>query len=414
MPTLPDPRTLLAVALLALLLAATPVAADAAFSPTEPDTETQVDPVASLVALDNTTNQATPETVSRREFGTADVDVAGAVGIGATQLHGRHDELTFVERLDSATEETAQLDVVRATIATVDSRTSALDDRQAQLFRAYSNDSLSTETFLRRLARIDAAAAQQSALVDQIGTRATATPGLSLSVAVEKNLANLRARLVLLPSPVTDRLAAGLSGRDGAQTVYIEGAEQGLVLATADDTYRREATLRSNWAPGQDDQFTGDDGPRITAAYRFAGTLYPWLFGNAIGDPSIRGFGDTTVYLIEGDHPQGEIWTYLDGATRSVFRERQTKRPDVVPITGTTTSTAADLAVRVETTGETGPMRVTVTRPGTDTPVDAEIAVNGHRIGRTGDDGQLWTVEPTAWARVNATTVESGVTALVR
>jgi hypothetical protein len=414
MPAPPDPRSLLAVALLALLLAATPVVADAASSLTEPGVDTQTDPVASLVALDNTTNQATPENVSRSEFGAADVDVAGAVGIGATRLHGRHDELTFVERLDSAAEGTAQLGVVRATIATVDSRTSTLDDRQARLFRAYSDGSLSTETFLRRFARIDAAATQQSALVDQIGTRATATPGLSLPVAVEKDLANLRARLVLLPSPITDRLAAGISGQAGTQTVYIEGAEEGLVLATADSTYRREATLRSNWAPDRDDQFTSDDGPRITAAYRFAGTLYPWLFGNAIGDPSIRGFGDTTVYLIEGDHPQGEIWTYLDGATRSVFRERQTKRPEVAPVTGTTTSTADDLAVRVETTEETGPMRVTVTRPDVDTPVDAEIAVDGHRVGRTGDDGQLWTVEPTPPARVNVTTGESDVTVLVR
>jgi len=408
----PEPRTLLALALLGLLLAATPVAADAASSLNE--TGAQVDPLASLVALDNTTNLATPENVSRREFGAANVDVAGAVGIGATRLHGRHDSLTFVERLDGAADRSAQLDLVRETIASVEDRTSALDDRQARLFRTYSNGSISTETFLRRLARLDAAATQQSALVGQIGTQAAATPGLSLPVAVEKDLANLRARLVLLPSPITDRPAAGLAGTAETRTVYIEGADEGLVLATVNETYIREATVRSNWAPDRTDQFASDDGPRITAAYRFAGTLYPWLFANAIGDPSIRGFGDTTVYLIEGNHPQGEIWTYLDGATQSVFRERQTKRLGAVPVTGTVTSTADDLAIRVETTQDTGPMRVTITRPGTDTPVDAEIAVDGHRVGRTGEDGQLWTIEPTGVARVNATTVEGDVTVVVQ
>lgn len=412
MADVPDPRTLLAFALLGLLIVATPAIAGAASSPT--GTGTQVDPLASLVALDNTTNQATPENVSRREFGAPNVDVAGAVGVGATRLHGRHDSLTLVERLDSAADQTAQLDIVRGTIATAEARTAALDDRQAQLFRAYSNGSLSTETFLRRLARLEAAATQQTTLVDQIGTQAAATPGLSLPVTVEKNIANLRARLVLLPSPVTDGLAAGVSGTTEAQTIYIEGADEGLVLATVDETYTREATVRSNWDPGQPDQFTSDDGPRITAAYRFAGTLYPWLFANAIGDPSIRGFGDTTVYLIEGNHPQGEILTYLDGATQSVFRERQTKRLEAIPITQVTTNAADNLAVRVETTEDTGPMRVNVTRPGTGAPVDAEVTVDGHRVGRTGDDGHLWTIEPTGPVSVNATATEGDVTVFVR
>lgn len=398
------PLALVGVLVIGLLL--TGLGAGAATSP-HPALDPPEGPGA-VVTLADTPNQATPSGVTRRTYAQADLDVASAVSVGATRIGGRHAELTLEERLERVETSTGRLDVATDALTGVERRLDRLDDSQRRLLTAYSNDEVSTRTFLRRLGVVRVAAAQERALLDRLSERAEGSTRLSLPVETQTQIARLRGTLVALPNPVVDRIVAGTAGADGSQTVYLQAASDGLVAATIDDgTYLRQATLRADRSPGEPNQFTG-----ITLAYNRAGELYPWVFENAIGSPSLSGFGDSSVYLVESSHPQGELRAYLDGATRNVFHETQANAPETVPVALTRTASTDSLRLQVNATHPTGPMWVTVTRPDgpNATAVDATVRVNGQHVGTTGADGRLLTLQPAGSFRVNATAGTANVT----
>jgi hypothetical protein len=410
MTALHGPRLLALVGLLVagLLLAGAGAGAGAGAVTSEPPaTDPQAGPGAVLTLAD-TPNQAALSGVTRRTYAQADLDVASAVSVGATRVGGRHAELTLEERLERAGSPSARLGVVTDALAGIEQRFDRLGDRQRQLLTAYSEDEIETPAFLRRVGAVRVAAAQERALLDRLGERAGGSPRLSLPVETQTQVARLRGSLVALPNPVLDRVIAGTTGARGSRTVYLEAASDGLVAATVDDgTYLRQATLRADRSPGEPNRFES-----ITAAYERAGELYPWVFENAIGSPSLSGFGDASVYLIEASHSQGDLQAYLDGATRNVFHETQTNAPEAVPVALTRAASTDSLRVQVNATHPTGPMAVAVTRPENPntTAVDATVRINGQRVGTTGDDGRLLTVQPAGSFRVNATAGAANVT----
>ena len=348
----------------------------------------------------NTTGQASPDSVTQRGYARADVDVAGAVSVGAARLEGRHEALTFTTRLDRAETDDERASAVNATLDDVRANLDRLDARHAQLVAAHGEGALTDDAFLRRLAVIEAAADRQRTLLGEADTRTRAAGLTSLPVSVQTRIARLQADTVVLPNPVAERTVRAVGGTGPARTLYVESGATGLVTATvADGTHHRVATLRDQRRPDAPDQFGADVG----VAFERAEELYPWLFENAIGSPSARGFGFTSVYLIQASHPQGEFRAYIDGATRTTFHEIQSKEPEAVPLTGNRTAVGDDLAVRVETTYPGGPMRVTVTRPNTGLGSEAAVRVNGQRVGTTGPGGTLVTVQPAGGFTVNAT-----------
>ena len=407
MSALPGPRLLALVGLLAVGF----LAAGAGAGAVAPPDRAALDPAegaGAVVTLTDTPNQATPGGVTRRTYAQADLDVASAVSVGAARIGGRHAELTLGERLERADRGSGQLGVVTDTLSGIESRLDRLDDRQHRLLTAYGEDEVSTRTFLRRLGMVRVAAAQERALLDRVSERTTGSTSLSLPVETQTRVARLRGALVALPTPVVDRIVDGTTGVDDPGTVYLQAASDGLVAATVDDgTYLRQATLRADHSPGEPNQFTG-----ITRAYDRAGELYPWVFENAIGSPSLSGFGDSSVYLVEASHPQGDLRAYLDGATRNVFHETQANAPEAIPVSLTRTASGDDLRLRVNATHPTGPMWVTVTRPGgaNATAVDATVRIDGQRVGTTGSDGRLLTLQPAGSFRVNATAGPANVT----
>ena len=407
MTALQGPRVLALVGLLAVGLLLAGVGAGAVASPGSPAVDPP-DGSGAVVTLADTPNQATPSGVTRRTYAQTDLDVASAVSVGATRIGGRHAELTLDERLERAGTPSARLAAVTDTLAGIERRLDRLDDRQRRLLTAYSEGAVSTRTFLRRLGLVRVAAAQERALLDRVSERAEGSTSLSLPVATQTRVARLRGTLVALPNPVVDRVVAGTTGADGPGMVYLQAASGGFVATTIDDgAYLRQATLRTDRSPGQSNQFTS-----ITVAYDRAGELYPWVFENAIGSPSLSGFGDSSVYLVEASHPQGDLRAYLDGATRDVFHETQANAPEAVPVALTRTASTDRLRLQVNATHATGPMWVTVTRPGgpNATAVDATVRVNGQRVGTTGADGRLLTLQPAGSFRVNATAGTANVT----
>jgi hypothetical protein len=198
-----------------------------------------------------------------------------------------------------------------------------------------------------------------------------------------------------------------------------------VVLATVSGSefnrqYVREAYLPEVRDPGGTDQFRTDRGYDLEAARTRASELYPWTFENAgptstglrTGEPYLYRAG---VYSVTVDHPhgaagQGDLVTYIDGASGEVFREVQLKDLSEVPTAEPRVNRSAGLYVAVNRTHPGGPVAVFVRSNATGSPVDASVAIDGEPIGRTGSDGQLWTVAPRTAFTVRVTTETGNVT----
>jgi len=368
------------------------------------DASTVDDGFPAVTTVPNTTNYLSTGSTDRASYVRSDVDVAAAAGMSAQQLHARHDRGAFDARFEAAGSESDRVDLVRETANSTESRIDRLDARHEALLAAYSNGTLSRETTIRRLARLSVAAGTARATLQHVADRVENTPG-SVPVTLETRLSDLQNVLVTLPDPVEDRVEAGLAGERDPVVVYAGGTGNGLVLATVDEgEFVRTATARDDYAPDQPDQFEGGEDRDVILALQRGGELYPWAYGNDIGGPQIRGFGSTGVYLIRVDYAHGDLRTYLSGGTTNAFHEIQTQDPEGVPTTDTTSTAADSLNVTVETTTASGPTRVRLIQPSTNAPLNGTVLIDGRPVGETGDDGELWTVQPAGQFRVNATT----------
>jgi hypothetical protein len=362
---------------------------------------------ADLTAVPNTTNALTIGEPARQTYVRSDVDVVAAAAMSAQRLHARHDNRVFDSQLAA---DAGGLDLVRDRVDRAETRLETLDGWYDATLGAYSNGTLSEEAFLRRIARLSAAAESVTDHLQHVTTRAEESPTVAVPVSLNTRISDLRTELVTLPDPVKQRVAEGLAGEREPSVVYAGGTGGGLVLAAAEGVeFTRTATLREARAPDSEDQFEADEGRSAVLALQRGGELYPWAYDNAIGTPQVRGFGNTAVYLIRVDHPQGSIESYLSGGTRDVFHEIQTQRAGQVPVTDTRTARGNSLNVTVGTTTPTGPMRVTLIQPSTGAPLDGTVSIDGTAVGRTGDDGRLYTVQPAGQFRVNASTGANSV-----
>jgi len=388
---------LVALALLAVLAVVT--GTTGAVAP-QADARTVDDGFREMSGVENTTNYLSPESIDRSAYVRGDVDVAAAAGASAQRLQAEHERRVFDSRFDRASE-TERIALVREEADSIEARLARLDARHAALLAAYSNGTLSAETTMRRFVVLSIEAESARDRLEHVSERAD---DLDAPVGLDTRLTDLQTTLVTLPNPVSDRAEAGLTGERDPAVVYAGGGQSGIVLATLDDgEFVRTATARSDYAPDQSDQFEEADGRDVILALQRGGELYPWTYENDIGGPQIRGFGNTGVYLIRVDYAHGVLQTYLSGGTTNAFHEIQTQNPDGVPVSETAIQATDSLNVTVETTTGTGPMRVSLIQPSTGAPLDGTVMVDGQFVGRTGDDGTLWTVQPTGQFSVNVT-----------
>jgi hypothetical protein len=398
-----------ALTALALLLAVTAITAGAAStgatdSPPFDSTSPTVDgSPADVTVISNATNYLSVGTPDRQTYVRSDADVTAAAGMSVERLRGNYADRVFDREFQSAGGD--RLTPVRDRVDAAEDRLDRLDARYDTLLDVYSNGSLSRETFLRRVARLSAQTSSVEGTLEHVSTRVDESPGTSLPIRLSTRISDLQTEQITLPDPVRERVRAGLSGRDDPAVVYVGGTTDSLVLATVDgEELTRTATVRDAYAPDQPDQFEEAEGRSVVLALQRGGELYPWAYDNAIGTPQVRGFGNTAVYLVRVEHPQGNLETYLSGGTRDAFHEIQTLRAGQIPVTATTTSPTDSLNVTVATTSPTGPMRVSLVQPSTGAPLEGTVRVNGEAVGRTGDDGELYTVQPAGQFQVNATT----------
>jgi len=351
-----------------------------------------------IVAATNTTDYLMPpeDEQTRESVRRAAVDVAGAVAGSAERLHGRHRQLTFDEAFADV-EGDRRLTLIEARAADIEAHIARLQTAKRDVVRALRDGEVTGDTFLRRLATIQAAARAEAGLIDGIESN-VATAADIPPLRVQTRLDSLRVGLLPIEGPVTDAVADAVAARNGALRVYVLAGAESEVFATVENgTYVRESFVGSQYRPGATPQFD------IAQALARAQALYTWTNLTAPSSPRARGYGDTAVYRILWTHSQGELRTFIDGATTEVFREIQRKRAPQVPTTATAGAREDGLAVSVNTTGPTGPMHVAVSNTDTGLPADATVRVGGDVVGTTGGDGSLWTVQPTGGFTVNAT-----------
>jgi heat shock protein HtpX len=150
---------------------------------------------------------------------------------------------------------------------------------------------------------------------------------------------------------------------------------------------------------------------REYAADDRAAELYTWLYERQ--RPSFTYYGTSGIYELTASHPNGELTAYLDGGTTNVFYEEQTRNLEDVQTSDTATATNGTLRVTVQRSTETGPLLVTASDADTDATVDGTVTIDGQRVGETGSDGALWTVEPSGDYAVTVTSDERETTVTV-
>jgi hypothetical protein len=384
---------LLGVAILAGVAAAAPVAVDGL-------------PPAAIVDNGNATAalQPAPDDPSGQTYLSPDVDVSVAVGGDVAALRGRHESLAFTHRLAADETRSERLATIRERVSRMQNRLVSIQRAHREARNAYRDGSLSRAGFARQLAILDARTGALESLRATVERRTSSLnpqPRTTLT-----NAQNLEATLETLRGPTIERLRRQFLGNASTDAVYVSVAgPEGLVLATVEDgTFYRDAVDERERDPEGGNGFSESGEPEISVALRRAAEIYPWAFDNGDAAEPLRGYGDTAVYRITVQHTQGRLSTYLDGATGNVFREIQRLRVAAVPPTTQQVTTADSLRLRINGTYDTGPMEVRVVRNATGIPLDAAVTVDGQVVGRTGEDGRLWTVQPVGRVTVTART----------
>lgn len=366
-------------------------------------------PQLGVVPVDNSSGYLQPETndTTDHAYVHADVDVGVAVTDDVAAIRGTHERLAVEQGVRMAENRTAEVTQLRSSLARLENRTAATERAIREARLAYLAGDLSKDELARTLATHGARADALNtvrATIEDVATSMNPRPETAVT-----NAQNLEAALETVGGPATDRLRDRFNGNRSAGATYLSVAgEHGLVVATvADGTLHRETLEADQRRIGGPDTFADAEEPEISVALQRAAEMYPWAFEAGSAAQPLRGYGNTTVYRITAEHPQGRLSTYLDGSTGNPFYETQHLRAGALPVTDRVSATANGLRMTVNRTHATGPMGVTVVREATGSPVDAAVSVDDATIGRTGEDGWLWTVQPAESATLTASTGEN-------
>jgi hypothetical protein len=360
----------------------------------------------------------------RSRIGMVTLDAAASVAADGARTRGAY-RTAHLRQSFGAVEgnRSAQRAVVRRSAARLDSRITTLERWEASALARYNAGEISTRSYLRELAAIDAGA-ESARDTARLLSRYSAAVG---NPVAQERIASFKLRLLPLEGPVRDQARSAMTGEEPTTRIYVETTDEGVVLAAIErgpfvQRYIREATVPSARAPNGTDQFaaTGDG---LGAARDRVRELYPWVADNQNG-LNIGTFGGEPylyragVYSVAIDHPHGtsrtgDLITFLDGSTREPFHEIQYKDLSTVPTEGAGGNTSDNVTLSVERTRSGGPMRVTVRNATSGAPLTATVLVDGEPAGVTGLDGSRWVIAPRSTARITATTGNATVSAVV-
>ena len=314
-----------------------------------------------------------PENIDRTDGETVTIDVGSTVRSDVETTDARHEYHLLQVEYQAASEEDRPA-VLENETNHLESRVEELRIREETAFERYNEGELSTAEFVTELAAVhEQARGIEMRLdgIDQLDEQQTFSDR-TVATAVE---------LRRFQGPVREQAGNALAGKEPPKEIYVETAEDGVVLSTIDDgQYVREAHAHWNIEENPDSRISYGQ-----AASRFE-SLYPWAW--SAGHVSTSGIGGDLLYRGYSDHQHGELTAYLDPGTEGIFLEHQFLYLESMPIQQTVVTDEGDFNATVERTYAGGPALVDA---GTD---DADVWIDGEHTGTTGDDGTLWIVEP--------------------
>ncbi|MFB6194068.1 MAG: hypothetical protein ABEI75_03290, partial [Halobaculum sp.] len=316
------------------------------------------------------------------------IDAGAITGLDAEVAGWRMETIATVNRIENAPP-SERAAVVREEVDRVEAAADRLRRQQRQALTAFVNGSLTSREVTVRLLRIHALAGALQSRATRLGSIAESSAAVNESVATDAETVALNLRA--LRGPVRSRALAAARGDRAPTRVFVATTELGVVLSTIDrGVFIREAYLGRLW---------GEPGALQSAAASsdVVADSYPeiWAARNATEIDAV-GFGSTFRLVVP--HAGGELDAFVR-RNEDVARAVQRVPLSAFPPGPSVRETVNGVRVIVNRTYPGGPMRITVRDAETGEPLDAQVTISvdgttGSVVGRTGSDGQLWTLSP--------------------
>ncbi len=335
--------------------------------------------------------------VQRSTTGEQYVDLGPAIEFGTNASAAQIETLTVIERVEQADSADARSARISEALDTIEQRTGQLSEREQRAIEAYSAGELSPRAFLLELALIDARA---RALEDR-RSRLVAIAEADDAIELDRGrVASLERRVDALTGPVRAHAGDVLQGRAGIHRFFVATGPESVVLSTiTNGTYVREAFRGDRYDSGG----ATDIGPE--EALTIAAESYPVLWERRQNNTDV--VGSNGNYLVRMPHQRGVLQAFVDGSSRSVYKEFQTRPLASFEHARTTTATRDGLALTANHTYPGGPVHLRLVDAETGAPVDANVTLSegeeeSELLGRSGGDGALWTLSPQSEYSVTA------------
>ncbi|WP_115864684.1 DUF7096 domain-containing protein [Halorussus litoreus] len=277
----------------------------------------------------------------------------------------------------------------------IENRIISLKASERQVATAFSNGTLSKTEYLYALGRIDAEAEDTHRKINALKERASTT-----DFAFDAR--SVKTKLVTLEGPVRDHVLDAMKGGQPSTKIYVATNDNGVVLAMLrNGEYVREVYRADNRDSSSNGQMSFEE-----AENEVLGQQFPWVLDiNNINGAQQRQYSSLSVLRFIYFHQHGELTAYVDTSTEKIYRTIQQKQlfgENSLPPGPAVNESAENLTLSVSRTYSGGPLRVKLTNA-TGAPVQGEISIDGEPIGRTTENGVLWTLGPNEEFRAGAT-----------
>lgn len=341
----------------------------------------------------------------RTGFATQSADVGTALAVQRRAAGAELDRYALAAEFGATETDEARTTLLFEAATDVEIRLASLREEERQLRADYANRSIDAETYLTRLAHLDARAAALRSRLEAIRAHADEIPRFSMDGRIQR----LESGLFGLEGPVRDRVLATKAGEAGPTRLYVRVSGEGVVLSTIDGhRFLREAYRQDSLDP------ENVGGTSFSEAVDITERLYaPFAYNQSLTVRNELVGPESGIYLFTMELRTGLVTAYLDGATGGVFFEVQERRIDQLDPPAGATGVANGTRLVANRSYPGGPMRLTVTDTEVDGPTPATVYVAGHPL-ETGPDGVVWTLAPPEPVEVTAVRPGGNVTISVR
>lgn len=315
------------------------------------------------------------------------VDLGPALGFASHATSIRLETEAVTERIRAAGSTDHRQRLLLGELNRIEQQVITLESRQRSAIEDYNTGQISTRAFLVRLARVSAQSEALDGRRERLVSLAENTSEFSFSSG---RLASLERELDTFSGPVRVQVLRTLRGEVEPTRFYVSTGPQSVVLSTVSGgNYVREAyrgTLRKR----------GSEGLSPEKAVNATANSYPDIWGRKV-DYTVFGAGNN--YLVQVPYEGGRLSAFVDSGSGRVFKEFQFRELNRSLVNETVTDTKNGLRLTVSRDYPGAPLYVNLTEARTGRPVDTNITVgpaenDSTLVGRTGDDGELWTVTP--------------------